>query len=1326
MPERPDDSPIGSAGGNSGASLARANERLRRIKSPWLRVGSKYDPKPYRIMFWLGEWRHAFFTRSKVAFKSHKLQRFNLKLVAFTVISVAVVGTAAWSWHDRQLTHLTDTMLDEAAVHEESRRWSEAAELLYRAGRLLPEDARLASRLEHAREQSAEPRRKELESALESAEISMRAGNYPQARSEYETAIRLRPDDPRGYLGAGVACSRQGKVEEAIKIWTTGDLQTRSVGDNLNLMLPMADAMIDLGRAESTGPLIQRLHAGVARVRTGGAIPVVELAHFEAAVAFVEARALSVRGLESESTAILRNALKRADLILGPHAVSPPAARLARALAERSLRAGEWEIAAQQFARSAQFDPELVANRLTAGQAWRQAGNLKEARLEFQKACAAPAVSAEAWLELARLELGEQSLRPASERNWERFDAAIGHTRNEPKIADENVLLEADSLAARQDAQAAVERLRDALALRPHSDRLATALGVFLLRSGRTEELQKLIDEWSRWDESAAAARFLRSRLLLHDGRVQAAIATLRAAAENAPPRERRALSAEIARIYFEHDQARQAEAELRSLLGDGQLDVTLLTQGTEAALAAHDSAAVARWLEDWGRFGGKGASHYRYYQARALLSPASKSGADAQRQARELVRSLCDERPNWPAAWVLDGQLLEQSQSWSEAIDAYRRAISLGDATPRVRQRLVALLCSQSRVSEALKYLQATAGDVNQNAAAVALQVRYGSTAEAVESARRHQAADLGDPERRLLLADALRADGQLKAASETLEEAVRLAPDQAGAWLMLFEIQLRMPASTAARRTLVELEANAKLPTATRDLLLARGYWRLGENDEADRRYRQLLSVSAPEPGACLEAAAFFESREPALAQRALQIVSDRAPQTVAARRALARLWAAQSNPASHARALELITPLAADFATAEPADVRLRAELLGKKNRPGAPAEAIAWLERWLAQAPPGHGTEERLMLGKFYEQQRNFAAAEQAYRQSLAAEIVPAQAGRAYIDFLLRRERLDDAEQALKKAEHESSGGLAWAALWARWFAQAGRVQELDLQVEERLKKEPAFSGTPTERAALMQSAGDILAFHGRDESAERWYRQCVAIVPRRWGALASFLAAHDRHLEAIDVFESVWKNQPSTTELTALLNFLQTAPPDPSLFARLKPLVAEAHDRFPDDSRLQASWALIQLSQGRTEGAIADQRRLVADAPQSSVLRNNLALMLALVPGSRDEAAQVAEKLAQQEPGNLEFRDTLAVVCLLRGESAKAKELLQVLVDSGPASASHWLHYAVACRKIGESAEAKRAFEQAKTLGARRLACFPAEREWFVELAEALR
>ena len=80
----------------------------------------------------------------------------NVPLVVGTLAAVAVLGTAAYFWHSRQVDRTAHVLLEKADSEEKSEQWEKAAEYLRRYHRLRPDDAEVLGRLAEAYERSAQ------------------------------------------------------------------------------------------------------------------------------------------------------------------------------------------------------------------------------------------------------------------------------------------------------------------------------------------------------------------------------------------------------------------------------------------------------------------------------------------------------------------------------------------------------------------------------------------------------------------------------------------------------------------------------------------------------------------------------------------------------------------------------------------------------------------------------------------------------------------------------------------------------------------------------------------------------------------------------------------------------------------------------------------------------------------------------------------------------------------------------------------------------------------------------------------------------------------
>src|SRR5262245_27222173 len=161
-------------------------------------------------------------------------------------------------------------------------------------------------------------------------------------------------------------------------------------------------------------------------------------------------------------------------------------------------------------------------------------------------------------------------------------------------------------------------------------------------------------------------------------------------------------------------------------------------------------------------------------------------------------------------------------------------------------------------------------------------------------------------------------------------------------------------------------------------------------------------------------------------------------------------------------------------------------------------------------------------------------------------------------------------------------------------------------------------------------------------------------------------------------------------QPALVLATTLVEAKATA----SDFERAEPTIAVALEKFRQDVRLLYAIALVRVVQGRDTESIGLFRRVVEINPRFVPALNNLAMLLAERPNSRDEALRLIDEalaIAGKDPGLL---DTKGAILLYSGRSREAVPLLESATRESQADPRHHFHLAVAYRDQGKTDEAK--------------------------------
>lgn len=336
---------------------------------------------------------------------------------------------------------------------------------------------------------------------------------------------------------------------------------------------------------------------------------------------------------------------------------------------------------------------------------------------------------------------------------------------------------------------------------------------------------------------------------------------------------------------------------------------------------------------------------------------------------------------------------------------------------------------------------------------------------------------------------------------------------------------------------------------------------------------------------------------------------------------------------------------------------------------------------------------------MILGRAHELSGAVELADEQFAKGAIASNFAVAPSLAYVEFLLRQERAERAEDVVSAVLQRNAGSTdAWRKLaevkirrqdWLGAQTAAERLQQLgdDVSVSEQIV---GVASIGLERAdesiAAFQRAYDAAPAQGRPltslirayvstgrvKDAEAFLRSIVNANPDNAIAavlLGQVLSLQGQQDEAEAQLIAARQADPSeSTTHQALYQFYQR---DGDAEAATQ-AISEGLAAAPEDSALILLDAFDQESNGAFDAAIARYEQLVADYPNSEIAVNNLAALIA-EHSNDEESLNRARRLAERfRSSNVpHFRDTLAWTNYRTGRVDTAVDILEGVVEQAP-------------------------------------------------------
>lgn len=1138
------------------------------------------------------------------------------------------------------------------------------------------------------------------EASLLLAEIMQRNKNIPAAHALLRDAASTHPRNLRLIRALSWLELVRGNAAAAITVLEDG---LKAIPDGFDLMVPLADLLVQQGDTNRTTEILRRLQERKA--------PRTQVKYLQARVAMREQRWLdAVTMIESLRTEItnMPGLEMQLNILLGTcfQKLGDPAAE------------------ENAYQRVTNADPRHVIARLGLGNLYMNLGRFEESAREFDMAVQSPyanGVVVSQWVAL-KLRLLQSKNSPTE---WARLENALGafaprFGRGSPEPA----ILRAELYVAQGRAGEAVWLLRREAAMRPGDGRLWSALALTTADVSGTAAGLTVMDEAQATVGDCVDVRLARASLYAREpGRVRP-IDSLGERIEGWPESEQIRLLSGLVEVY--------------DRLGDQPSVVRTLRR-----ITARQPANAAMWLKLHER-ATPGDEHSIAARA-ALVKLEGETGPSV---------TLCDARVADPVAGM--GQLPRLMDTFGAnptradvCLAMYRFKHAAGDiptATALV-ERAFRLEPTRYETAETLltHFVQRREADrVKQTLARLAADPRWA-----------------GEPFRRVV-AHVIQVIPQSAIELVNLSRPFVEADSQGLAWLTEVAMKWKHPEAATfldaatkrpnatsddwLRKALYASTENPNLGAATLAEAKARltpaAYFALvavyadsaaGSTfvpEGANANEKRLLAQSRLAVKlSCSKAAEGGKVLEAFLAEK------DITPsQADWARRNLAMIYAVGGTGDDRARAMKLLKEVKTNDATQEElratvSALTILARYLEGPDRRAVLGQAIVALEsiHKVSKAPAdlftlaqlyraaGNRREFRRILQQLLSRSEDDLKGDPSYAFYLTAaleELVESgefEAAKTFADKLMQQRANDFASlSAIARFEAKAGRperGLAAAEDYARladssstdYLVRSAQVAEL----LDELSRLPNVRGTPAGRF-ITTAAADRFA----------------AIVPTRPEAIVGLtgaLAADGRSTEAFESIEKLGRHFPMRLRASAGLAIVRGG----TVTDRQADLVREWLDAClkeePDSTPLLLNKAEFLALCNDTVNASAVFEKVLAKQPKHVVALNNQAWLLSTDSQTADKALDLITRATRERGLTGDLLDTRARVRITLKQFKEAEADLAEAISHDP-TALRWFHVAVLrmSQTTPSSAEAAKAFVEAKRRGLTEKMIHPAD------------
>ena len=731
----------------------------------------------------------------------------------------------------------------------------------------------------------------------------------------------------------------------------------------------------------------------------------------------------------------------------------------------------------------------------------------------------------------------------------------------------------------------------------------------------------------------------------------------------------------------------------------------------------------------------------------------------DNQRAEIEF-RNAVKYNPKLLPAWRSLAEVEELTHNWKILVPALHTILELDPDDMSVRLKLGRLLLVEGAFDDALRLVNDPKVADIQNADLLALKAailfKLKDSAGAVREA---QAAIKIDPDNAgamFVIAGDDFARGDSRAALEILNSGAMAKRTDVGIELFklqIFEQTQDLQQAEALLKKLVDLYPNEI--SFKKELI--RLYLFQHRNDDAEKAQRAIAAAAPTDTTAQLDLVRLLNAiRGPAVAHQELDALIKAGGETFPYRIALAQLEFAQGQTADGVALLKTLigeassadhvttaqTLLAEYFLSQKQTDAAaaLVSDILKKDARnisglklraamrmdAGQLEPAIADLRQALNDQP--RATDLMLMLAAAYEKSGSIDLAEKEFADATRTSNFDPSVSLSYVTFLQRRGSVAHAEDVL----------VDLANRWPKNVQVLSALAQIRLSRQEWVGAQDvaeAIQRLGTNRTLADELKGVALAGRNKFDESIVALEDASASAPNAvqpmYALVQTYLRA-EKPDKAISFLQSVLKANPSNIEAYVLLgsvqltnkapdqaelNFktaIEKGPKNPigyralSDFYVLQKKNAEALNvtraglkEQPDNFMLRLALAGILESTGEYETAISEYEKLLQTNPNSIIVANNLASLLAdrrTDKASLDRAQVLAAELRKSPLP--QFKDTLGWVSYRQGDYKTAVQLLEDAAQTLPNLALVHYHLGMSLVAAGQPDKASGQFKTA--------------------------
>jgi len=329
----------------------------------------------------------------------------------------------------------------------------------------------------------------------------------------------------------------------------------------------------------------------------------------------------------------------------------------------------------------------------------------------------------------------------------------------------------------------------------------------------------------------------------------------------------------------------------------------------------------------------------------------------------------------------------------------------------------------------------------------------------------------------------------------------------------------------------------------------------------------------------------------------------------------------------------------------------------------------ATAHKYADRLLVSEPASG--DARAQLARVLTAEGNAVAAIAIAQE--AAQLEPESQRFAFVDTLIRLDRLDEARQELDSLRADMSVRDEADLRLGKLAFQAGDMSEAGRRFGSLLS-------SPEVQGEAFFYLSSIAEREGRNDLALQGYSELLKAdaggLLVRGRAARLLMKRNDRKaaFELLDEYANKERSEALDVEFTKAALLEDLSSPNEAIA-----LLQLALERYPNHPGVRMQIALIQDKAGNTRDSVRGFESLLKDRPEDASLLNALGYSLADRNQKLPRAEQLIRKALEASPDNPAFLDSLGWVRFRRGDVPGAMPYLEraYRIFPDPEIASHW-------------------------------------------------